>query len=54
VPLQEGIHPLLITTLFLNYGYGYALARQILEESFYVGEDTSEYARVVMFHSLVN
>ena len=32
-------------------GYGYELARQILEESFYVGEKTPENARVVMFHS---
>ncbi|KAL4217943.1 hypothetical protein ACF0H5_022682 [Mactra antiquata] len=28
-------------------GYGYEMERQILEDSFYVGEETSEY---VMFH----
>ncbi|XP_053390374.1 ATP-dependent DNA helicase RecQ-like [Mercenaria mercenaria] len=32
-------------------GYGYEMARQILEDSFYAGEKTPENARVVMFHS---
>lgn len=32
-------------------GYGYEMARQILEDSFYAGEETPENARVVMFHS---
>lgn len=32
-------------------GYGYEMARQILEDSFYAGEEIPENARVVMFHS---
>lgn len=32
-------------------GYGYEMARQILEDSFYAGEERTDNARVVMFHS---
>jgi hypothetical protein len=32
-------------------GYGYEMARQILEDSFYAGEKKPENARVVVFHS---
>lgn len=32
-------------------GFGYEMTRQILTDSFYDGDETSENARVVMFHS---
>jgi superfamily II DNA helicase RecQ len=44
-----------VTIIYCNsiqwLGYGYELAREILEDNFYDGERTPEQAKVVMFHS---
>lgn len=34
-------------------GYGYEMAREVLGNSFYVGDNKLENARVVMFHSSI-